>query len=117
MRRDSVIAVVIRLMKNLSISDALERIAKQSDGEIKFAPPATKMQFHELEKTLGQSVPEGLSEYLAVANGELPESGGLFGCDDRLLSAEQILAAIHDHETDENPVSYTHLTLPTNREV
>lgn len=88
-------------MENLTISEALDLIATLGDGEFKFAPPASSAEIRELERTLGRAVPDELIEFLAIANGELPESSGLFGCDDRLLSAEQISIAIHEHQCDE----------------
>ena len=92
-------------MENLTISEALGRIAKESDGEVKLAPPASKGEIRELTTALGRPAPDELIEYLSVANGELPESCGLFGCDDRLLNASQIVVAIHDHESDEHQLS------------
>ncbi len=88
-------------MKNLTIFDALNRIVEASDGDIVLAPPASQSELAALENCLQRPVPDEIVEYLSVANGETRESSGLFGCDDRLLGAEQIAIAIGDHESDE----------------
>lgn len=76
-------------------------VAASSDFyQIELNPPASEASISELAEGLGFLLPPGgLAQYLGIADGETPTSGGMFN-GERLLSCDGILAAHDWHESE-----------------
>ena len=84
-----------------SMQDTLEKLVAKSEGELVLAQPAPKSAMDVLADCIGVPIPPELATFLSIADGESGNSCGLFGCDDKLLSADGIDNAIADQLSDE----------------